>query len=203
MPRRKSQLTGLWQALDEAAFGRERTLNLRESLPSAAEARARTEAWLRALQMTNAAEALVITGRGNQSAGGVGVIRQEVLAMLPALRRRGIVASWKEHSPGSLVIKLAPVSALLAAPKRRRSANEADARTESRGGLVGLDDETLQLLRRLAVHNLESLGIVETTQFVDQEMARVFSVLMAAIPDTTDREESLRVSIRKTIDETG
>jgi hypothetical protein len=30
---RKPKLTALWHALDEAAFGAERILNLRESLP--------------------------------------------------------------------------------------------------------------------------------------------------------------------------
>src|SRR5687767_10368772 len=87
----RSQLKALWHALDEAAFGAERTLNLRELLPSAAEARARSETWLKARQVTRPEEVLIITGRGNQSAGGVSAVRQEVLGMMPSLRRRGIV----------------------------------------------------------------------------------------------------------------
>jgi hypothetical protein len=113
------KLTALWSALDEAAFGAERILNLRESLPSAAEARARTEAWLRLRQVTKPEEVLIITGRGNQSAGGIGVIRKEVLAMMPRFKKRGIVESWKEHSPGSIVVKLAPTSSLFSAASRR------------------------------------------------------------------------------------
>lgn len=199
--RREKSLTGLWHALDEAAFGRERTLNLRESLPSADEARSRTEVWLRARQMTNAGEVLLITGRGNQSAGGVGVIRQEILAMLPGLRRRGIVASWKEHSPGSMVIKLAPVSTLLAAPKRRRGTPDADTVKGATSALTGLDPETLRVLRQLAITNLEALGVVETTQFIEQEMARAFSVLIRALPEGANREEVLRAAVQKAIDE--
>ena len=96
MRRDRPKLTALWHALDEAAFGSERTLNLRESLPSAADARARTEAWLRMRQFTKPDEVLIITGRGNQSAGGIGIIRKEIIAMMPSLRRRGIVENARD-----------------------------------------------------------------------------------------------------------
>lgn len=202
MTRARPRLTALWHALDEAAFGAERTLNLRESLPSAAEARARTEVWLRARQVTRAGDVLVITGRGNQSIGGVGVIRREILEMLPSLRRRGIVESWKEHSPGSIVVKLASVSALLDAPRRRR--DKVQAVPSSRAPAIGgLEAETLRALRELALQNLASLGVVETDQFIEQEMARTFSALIAGIPNGSQREEALRETIRKAIEEAG
>ena len=110
-------------------------------------------------------EVLVITGRGNQSIGGIGVIRQEVLAMLPALRRRGIVESWREHSPGSIVVKLAPTSALFAVAKRRRDAKPVSSPDE--GDLTGLERETVLMLRQLALRNLDALrsgacGILRT-----------------------------------------
>ena len=197
----KPKLTGLWHALDEAAFGSERTLNLRESLPSAAEARARAEVWLRARQMTKAKEVLVITGRGNQSAGGIGLIRQEILRMLPSLRRRGIVESWKEHSPGSIVVQIAPMSALLEAPRRRRGNGSSDAPAEAGPGLEGLQPSTVTLLKQLALQNLESLGVTHSGPFLKQEMQRTFSALMAAIPETGDREQGLREAILKGIDE--
>jgi DNA-nicking Smr family endonuclease len=114
----KPRLKSLWNALDEAAFGPERILNLREQLPTAAEARQRTDVWLRSRQVIKSQEVLIITGRGNQSVGGVGVVRQEVLAMLPSLRRRGVVESWREHNAGSIVVKLAPINALLHVSKR-------------------------------------------------------------------------------------
>ena len=61
----KSSLQPVWKALDEAQFGLRNILNLRESLPSAADARHRTEAWLRERQISRASEVLIITGRGN------------------------------------------------------------------------------------------------------------------------------------------
>jgi len=197
----KPTLTALWHALDEAAFGSERTLNLRESLPSTADARARAEVWLRARQMTKAKEVLVITGRGNQSAGGIGLIRQEILKMLPSLRRRGVVESWKEHSPGSIVVQIAPMSALLEAPRRRRNNGASDAPSEDEPGLEGLQPTTVTLLKQLALQNLELLGVTDSGPFLKAEMQRTFSALMAAIPATGDREQGLRDAIVKGIEE--
>ena len=48
----------LKQALDEARFGSDRTLNLRASLPTAQEAVRRAEAWLRERQVAGATEVL-------------------------------------------------------------------------------------------------------------------------------------------------
>ena len=201
MRRGKPQLKALWHALDEAAFGAERTLNLRESLPSAAEARARTEVWLKGRQVTKTEEVLVITGRGNQSLGGVGVIRREILAMLPSLRRRGIVESWREHSPGSLVVKLAPLSALLSAPKRRRDAAQAENDVDAHIELAGLSAETMQLLRALAIQHLSLLGIDDTEDFINREILRTFSAITASLPEGQNREALLQDSIRQAIEE--
>jgi hypothetical protein len=197
---RKPKLTALWHALDEAAFGAERILNLRESLPSASEARARTEAWLRGRQVTRPEEVLIITGRGNQSAGGVGIIRQEILGMLPSLRRRGVVESWREHSPGSIIVKLAPMSTLFSAPRRRRD-NPAGKTPETEGALTGLEPQTLSLLRELSLHNLDALGVEDSESFVLAEMAKIFSTLTSALPDGPEREEMLRDSIIRALDE--
>ena len=199
MQRRKPKLTALWHALDEAAFGSERTLNLRELLPSAAEARTRTEAWLRTRQVMKPEEVLVITGRGNQSTGGIGVIRKEVLAMMPGLRRRGIVESWREHSPGSIVVKLAPTSALFAVAKRRRDAKPVLPRDE--GDLAGLERETILMLRQLALRNLDALGVEHAESFVRQEMSTIFSALANALPAGERREETLRTSLRNALEE--
>lgn len=200
MQRRKPKLTALWRSLDEAAFGSERTLNLRESLPSAAEARSRTEAWLRARQVTSPEEVLIITGRGNQSAGGVGVIRREILSMMPGLRRRGIVDSWREHSPGSLIVKLAPTSALFSAPKRRRTKDKAE-RAQDETLLEGLQNTTSGMLRQLALKNLDALGVDHEPAFVQQEMQRIFSALTSALPPGARSDESLQHSIRNALDE--
>ena len=201
MRHEKPKLTSLWRALDEAAFGADRTLNLRESLPSAAEARSRAEVWLRGRQMTRAKEVLVITGRGNQSVGGIGVVRQEILKMLPSLRRRGIVDSWKEHSPGSIVVQIAPMSALLEAPRRRRNNGTKDSGLSGAPGLEGLQPATIDLLRQLALQNLDLLGITDNEAFLKKEMQRTFSAMMAGIPETGDREKGLCDAIMKAIEE--
>ena len=201
MRREKPKLTSLWRALDEAAFGPERTLNLRESLPSAADARSRAEVWIRSRQMTRAKEVLVITGRGNQSAGGIGVVRQEILKMLPSLRRRGIVESWKEHSPGSIVVQIAPMNALLDAPRRRRHNGYTDSGMPGGPGLEGLQPETVDLLRQLALQNLALLGVTDSEAFLKKEMQRTFSALMSGIPETGDREKGLSEAVRKAIEE--
>lgn len=200
MQRGKPRLTALWRALDEATFGGERTLNLRESLPSAAEARARTEAWLRTRQVTKPEEVLIITGRGNQSAGGAGVVRKEVLAMMPGLRKRGVVESWREHSPGSIVVNLAPTSSLFSAAKRRRDGKPTPPVSDD-GDLAGLERETLLMIRQLALRNLDALGIDHAEAFVRQEMTTIFSALATAIPASERREEALRISLGNALEE--
>lgn len=201
MRQRKPELRALWNALDEAAFGVERILNLRESLPTAAEARSRTDVWLRSRQVMKSQEVLIITGRGNQSVGGVGIIRQEILGMLPSLRRRGVVESWREQSPGSIVVKLAPMSALLSGTRRRRDDITTMPPESNPQSLSALDSETLRLLRQLAVQNLEALGVSNSGPFIEQEMLRNFSTLANAIPANENREEKLREAIRRAIEE--
>ncbi len=198
---KKPALSGFWQALDEATFGTDRTLNLRESLPSAAQARARADVWLRARQVTGGQDVLVITGRGNQSAHGIGVIRQEILALLPSLRRRGVVSGWREHTPGSFVIALAPISALLDAPKRRRPEPVEGSSVAIPASLTALEATTLRLLQDLAVQNLEMLGVVAGGSFVAQEMERSFSALASSLLSGPDREQLLRDAILRALEE--
>jgi hypothetical protein len=197
----KPKLKALWNALDEAAFGAERILNLREMLPTASEARAKTDIWLRSRQVMKPQEVLIITGRGNQSVGGVGIIRQEILGMLPSLRRRGVVESWKEHTPGSIIVKLAPMSALLLASKRRRDTSNAMPKEMEPKSLEALGSNTLRLLRRLATQNLELLGVSDTKPFVEQEMVRTFAALAGSVPPGENREERLCDAIRRVLEE--
>lgn len=121
--------------------------------------------------------------------------------MLPSLRRRGIVESWKEHSPGSIVVKLAPMSTLLATAKRRRDAPGVSTQAEGASVLHGLDPQTIRMLRQLAVRYLESLGVMEPEHYLDNEMTRTFSALIAAIPEGPNREGELQAALRKAIDE--
>lgn len=192
-------LHSVLRAFDESEFGTKNILNLRESLPSAADARFRTEAWLRERQISRAAEVLVITGRGNQSAGGIAVVRESILSLLPLLRRRGVVREWTEHSPGSFVVKLGSISALLEAPRRRRdrSASVPSPRPDS---IKELDQSTLELLRRLAVRSLESLGVRDIEKFVESEMLSKFNSLAASVTPGPEGEERLRGAIRAALE---
>lgn len=202
MRRGRPKLTALWSALDEATFGPDRTLNLRESLPSAAEARLRTDNWLKAKQVAKAEEVLIITGRGNNSVGGIGVVRQAILQMMPALRKKGVVESWREHSPGSVVVTLAPMSALFSAANRRRGGAVHET-THEDSSLSGLSAQAISELRQLAMYNLDAIGVDHGEQFLRAEMIRTFSRLMSAIPDAQRSEESLRASIKAAIEEAG
>jgi hypothetical protein len=184
----------VWKAFDEAEFGPKNILNLRESLPTAADARFRAEAWLRERQVSRANEVLLITGRGNQSPGGISAVRAAIVALLPALRRRGVVIEWREHTPGSFVVKLGSISSLLDAPRRKRDralvAKPADPRS-----LAGLENSTLLLLRRLAVRSLESLGVRRPEKFVEAEMLSKFNSLAGGVAPGVEGEARLREAI--------
>jgi hypothetical protein len=156
--RRGAPLSGLRQAFDEARFGKGRTLNLREALPTPAEAVARTEAWLRLQQVQLSSregepEVLIITGRGNNSASGVSVVRTAVEGLIHRLKQRGVVAKHSEHTPGSFIVVLAPVHELWNAPDRPTTKMREPALDPP--SLEALDRETRLLLRQLAERSLE------------------------------------------------
>jgi hypothetical protein len=192
--------TSILRAFDEVEFGSKNTLNIRESLPSAADARFRTEAWLRERQISRAAQVLVITGRGNQSPNGISAVREAILSLLPSLRRRGVVSEWREHSPGSFVVKLASISSLLEAPRRKRDRTPVAA-TPNPESLKDLDRSTLELLRRLAIRTLESLGIREPDKFVEAEMLSKFHSLAGGVNPGEQGEARLREAIKAALDQ--
>jgi len=209
MPRRqgKRPLSGLREAFDEARFGKSRTLNLRESLPTAAEAVARAEAWLRQQQVQHSgtdalAEVLVITGRGNNSEGGVSVVRSAIEGLIHRLKQRGVVERHEEHTPGSFVITLAPVKELWTVPEPR--AKVAEPPPPDPPSLDALDRETRLLLRQLAERSLEQLGVRgDRDRFIEGEMVRQFSVLSATLAATgaREREQLLRAAIGRALEE--
>jgi len=190
--------THIQKAFDEVRFGPSRTLNLRESLPTADEARARADSWIRAKQVEHAGELLVITGRGKGSEDGVAVVRQTILALFPSLRRRNVITKWEEHTAGSFVVTLAPVSAMFEAPRRRRERAVALPVPES---LSALSPDTLNLLRELAAASLMMLGVHDAERFVESEMTTKFSKLTAALSGAEDPEAELRAAIRLALEE--
>lgn len=197
----RRQRAEVLQALDEARFGHQRILNLRESLPTAADAAARAESWLRERQVGASGEVLVITGRGKGSHGGVSVVRDAVQKTLGSLKRRGVVASFSDHTPGSFVVTLAPVSMLLEAPRRNRDRGETPPAVPTIAALRALEPSTLRLLRELAVRSLDALGTALPGTFVDAEMLRQFSLLAAGVVPGTGSESRLREAIKRAIDE--
>jgi hypothetical protein len=199
-PRRRIALNGLRNAFDEVRFGSQRTLNLRDALPTPDAAVIRAEAWLRQQQVDRASEVLIITGRGNQSEGGVSVVRDAVLGLLHVLRRRGVVGSHQEHSPGSFVVRLAPVSALWESP-RRKGGRGVEAHVATPPSLEALDENTRGLLRALAERTLDALGVKEPEQFVESEMLKQFGVIAKAVGTAPGREDRLRAAIRNALDQ--
>ncbi len=193
-------LQGLRQAFDEARFGSQRTLNLRDTLPTAAAATARTDAWLRQQQVDRADEVLIITGRGNKSYAGVSVVREAVLRLLHALKRRGVVSGHAEHSPGSFVVALAPVSALWESAKRNNGRGVAPP-PPTPPSLDDLDAESRTMLRNLAERALEGIGIKDTATFLQGEMLKQFGAIAASIGDAPGREQRFKVALRTALDQ--
>jgi hypothetical protein len=196
-PNRRVGLQGLQQAFDEARFGASRTLNLREMLPTADQATTRAESWLRQQQVEKAGEVLVITGRGKNSEAGFSVVREAVIRLLHVLRRRGVVLAHEEHTAGSFVVKLAPVSSQFALPTRSEARAAAPITPPS---LEELDAETLRLLRNLAERALEGLGIKATGDFLQGEMLKQFGVIARNVGDAPGREARLRQAVRAALD---
>lgn len=194
----RRRLVELKHAYDEARFGPERTLNLRATLPTAAEATQRASAWLRERQASGADEVLIITGRGNGSDAGFSVVRAAVAKTLRLLKRQGVVDAISEHSPGSFVATLAPMRRLWQGTRRTAAAGSDGPQ---RGAIEGLDTETARLLRALAQHSLETLGIRQTEAFLEREMATQFAALLRAVPPGADRDARLREVIRRALEE--
>jgi len=189
----------LRQAFDEMRFGADRTLNLRTHHPSREQAMRRAENWLRERQMSRAKEALVITGRGNNSPDGVSVVREAIVQLLASLRRRGVLADVLEHTPGSFVVTFAKLSAVRDAPQRARNPHEPPPPDPA--ALAALEPATRAVLRRLAKRAIEELGVEATAGFVEQEMLAQFGAAAAGVPDGPGREQRLRDALEATLRE--
>jgi hypothetical protein len=199
-PRKIRGFAGLQQAFDEVRFGPERTLNLRATFPTGAEAAARVERWLRQQQVQQPGELLIVTGRGNNSEGGIAVVREAAIRVFHELRRKGVVESFIEHTAGSFVVTLAPMKATLDAAKRRREQVPLPPPVAP-PTLAALDGATRDLLRVLAERSLDAIGVRERGPFLEGEMLRLFGILGATAGDGTDREARLRAAIERAMAE--
>lgn len=210
----------LERAFDSIRFGAGRTLNLRAMQPTALQAVQLCEQWLREQQVQGAEEALVITGRGNNSFGGYSPVRESVARLLPSLRRRNVIGSYAEHTPGSFVVTFAPVRALFEVPRRRREKGVATSRAGQTGAsgqtaspaqsltqsapasLAALEEETVRQLADLAEVSLAALGLRSPTRAqVEDEMIRQFHALQEALPTGSDREALLQQAIMRAAEE--
>jgi beta-phosphoglucomutase-like phosphatase (HAD superfamily) len=194
-------LSELHRAFDEARFGDQRTLNLRESLPTVDAAATRVDVWLRQQQVERADEVLIITGRGNQSEDGTSPVRAAVERLLYALRRRGVIVAHREHSPGSFVVELAPVSSLWESPRRNRGRGVAAPPPGAPPSLDTLDVDTRTMLRHLAERALEGLGVRDTSAFVRGEMLKQFGAIAATVGDAPGRGERFKRAVRAALDQ--
>ena len=192
------------RALEEARYGPEGLLNLRDSMPSEAEAATRAENWLRERQVLGIAEAVVITGRGSGSPGGVAVVREGVRKVLSSLKRRGVVADFSENGPGSFLVAIAPLKNLFEAARRRRGPRETNAQragASGAAGMEGLSAATIAQLRRLAELSLLSLGVAADERFLEGEMRRQFSLLASSISGSVNSSHVLAEAIQRAIAE--
>lgn len=187
------------RAFDELRFGASRTLNLRAMQPTPSQATTLADSWLRQQQVLGADEALVITGRGNNSVDGFSPVREAIVKLLPSLRRRNVIIEYAEHTPGSFVVVFAPVRALFETPKRRRERVVAAPVPPS---LQALDEETVRQLRDLSATSLSVLGIQSpTARQLEDEMQRQFSALSAALAENGDREALLQQALLRAAEE--
>jgi hypothetical protein len=192
----------LQHALDELRFGRNGTLNLRASLPTAAEAVKRTESWLRLKQAEGAREVLVVTGRGNQSFAHVPVVREAVRRLLSYLSTRGVVADHSEHSPGSFAVRLLPLTA--SGARQTSNATVVAEPVLDPPTLDGLSPTTRDQLRVLATGTLQALGVRDPSpEFIRDEMQRQCAQLAAVVSGAASadaREARLQAAIARAIE---
>ncbi|HEY6218787.1 MAG TPA: Smr/MutS family protein [Gemmatimonadaceae bacterium] len=195
--RSKSPAKPLDRAFDIVRFGESNILNLREGLPSTAQASERADRWLRQRQVEGIREVLVITGRGKGSDGGIGRIREAILRLIGSLRRQGVIDRYEEHTEGSITITLATVQSMIDAPRRRRESRTLVASNKQPFSALG--PEARRLLRELAERTLTTLGVKEIDPFIASEMQRHLDAISAALPDQL--EDRLVAALRAAIDE--
>lgn len=189
---------GLLRAFDQVRYGDANILNLRESLPTAAAAARRAETWVRQKQVEGVSEVLVITGRGNNSEGGISPVREAVARTIASLRRRNVIERYEEHTPGSFSLSLAPITAMIDAPRRRREREAPETTTPS---LARLSEGNRRMLRDLAERALEALGIKQTDEFLEAEMERQLKALHSAVGSDPGSETRLRGALRAALDQ--
>ena len=128
------------------------------------------------------------------------MVRSSVESLMHRLTQRGVVASHREHTPGSFVVTLAPVRELWDSAKRGRAPDVPPLPDPP--SLDVLDGDTRTLLRQLAERSLEQLGVrAERDRFVESEMLRQFSAIAASLATGAQREDRLRAAIQRALEQ--
>jgi hypothetical protein len=190
-PKRGAAGIPLERAFDELRFGAARTLNLRDGLPSVAQAELRVESWLRRHQAEGGGEVLVITGRGLGSLDGVGKVREAVLRRCTQLKRLNVVLDVREHGPGAVIVSVASLRALVDAP-RLRTGRKNPMPIADPAELAELPADVRLLLRELAVVTIQRLGVAAPTEaMIVDEMRSQFATLSPGVATATDPARAL------------
>ncbi|MCC7052582.1 MAG: Smr/MutS family protein [Gemmatimonadaceae bacterium] len=185
------------RAFDALRFGAARTLNLRDGLPTVAQAESRVEAWLRQCQADGGGDALVITGRGLGSLDGVGRVREAVLRRCTHLKRLNVVTAVREHGPGALVVTVASLRALVDAP-RLRTGRKTPVQPAGPGELAALPDDVQALLRAVAILSIERLGVrAPAAGMIADEMRAQFGAIAPGIVGAADPTAALRDTVTR------
>jgi hypothetical protein len=187
-------------SFERALFGPLRTLNIRASMLSGDDSAARVESWLRSKQVELSGDVLVITGRGAGSPSGISVVKEATRRVLNRLKRAGVIQSFGEDTPGSFIVRLAPLRSLLEAPARRKPSARTSARL--RTTIHGLRPKTRDRLRYLACRAIDSLGVRNPSDSqVEQEMERQFSMIARSAPAGTDADRWMDSAITRVLRE--
>lgn len=187
-------------SVERALFGPLRTLNVRASMLSGEESAARVEAWLRSKQVELSGDVLVITGRGAGSLGGIPVVKDATRRVLNRLKRLKVIVAYGEDTPGSFIVTLAPLRALLEAPARRSTPAPAPPRRKP--GILGLKSETRDRLRYLASYAIHALGVKTASESqLESEMERQFSLIARTAPAGIDADKWVDSAITRALRE--
>ena len=189
------------RAFDELRFGAARTLNLRDRLPTVAQATVRVEAWLRQKQAEGGGEVLVITGRGLGSLDGVGRVREAVMARCTQLKRLNVVVAVREHGPGAVVVTVAPLRALVDAP-RLRTGRKTPVAVADPAELAALPADLRAMLREVATLSIVRLGVKSPADdVVADEMRSQFGAMTHGRGEDADPVETLRAALHQLLQE--
>ncbi len=199
--RRAAGIIPIERAFDELRFGAARTLNLRDGLPTVAQAETRVESWLRQQQAVGGGDVLVITGRGLGSLDGVGRVREAVLRRCMRLKRLNVVIGVREHGPGALVVTVAELRALVDAP-RLRTGRKDPTPVAQPSELAALPEDIQVLLHTLADLTIQRLGVRDPNAgMIADEMRAQFSALAPSVTSAPDRMEALRLVAQRLLQE--